>query len=70
MLCGVPEEYSVPKTHAPADYVIFIGGKDEKLSNSNCTIALPGDERKRGIEKLNDFQELSTHYPLSALIRN
>ena len=69
MKCGVPEAYSAPKTHAPADYVIFIGGKGDE-NNSNCTIGLPGDEKKRGIERLNDFQELSTHYPLSAMIRN
>ena len=73
MRCTLPNKddkysYNVPRSRDLADYIVLIGANDD-ITFSDCTIGLPGDEKKRGVEKLNDFEELTTHYPISVVIK-
>ena len=62
-------KYNVPRSRNLADYVIILD-KEAPVSFEKCTVGLPGDEGKRGIDKLSDFEELTTHYPLSMVVKN
>ncbi|XP_065659673.1 uncharacterized protein LOC105849752 isoform X2 [Hydra vulgaris] len=61
-------KYNVPRSRDLADYIILLE-KDPSVEFSECKIGLPGDEGKRGIDKLSDFEELTTHYPFSVVLR-
>ncbi|XP_057311784.1 uncharacterized protein LOC130649515 isoform X1 [Hydractinia symbiolongicarpus] len=60
--------YNIPRSRDLADYVIILD-RDKDVEFDECTIGLPGDEPKRGIDKLSDFEELSTHYPFSIVVK-
>ena len=62
-------KYNVPRSRDLSDYIIVLE-KSNKISFGDCNIELPGDDRARGLDKLSDFEELSTHYPLSTVIRD
>lgn len=61
-------KYNIPRSRDLADYVIVLGHESD-FEFGDCTIGLPGDEYKRGIDKLSDFEELTTHYPLSMVVK-
>ena len=61
-------KYNIPRSRDLADYVILMD-INKRFKFSECTIGLPGDELKRGIEKLSDFEELTTHYPVSVVVK-
>lgn len=61
--------YNVPRSRDLTDFIIILEN-ESNIEFGDCVIDLPGDEMQRGVEKLSDFEELSTHYPLSVNIRD
>ena len=49
------------------ELVLVLDG-NPKMAHT-CTVELPGDENKRGLGKITDFREISTHYPLSIALK-
>jgi len=60
--------YNMPRSRDLTDYVVALDTADPNVKFAGCEVALPGDERRRGMDRLSDFEELSTHYPLSVFV--
>ena len=62
------QRYVKSGTSTLHDYVIILNNGNS-IDIEGCTIELPGDEAKRGFDKIADFKELSLHYPFSAVLK-